>query len=379
MKIAIVVERPTQFDAPLFRHAAGDQRNRLRVLYTDPSAAAPAFDPEVGREVAWGTDLLAGYDAAVAPAAGRNAWVARELASRHDLVVVNGYTRRPYLVAARAARRAGSPTALRLDSVLFDEGSGARRLVKRLIFRGVVRRLFDVFLGVGTLTLDYLRSLGVPASRTGLYPYPVDLEWLRREAAQARNDSPRARTDLGLPAAGSIVLAVSKLHPRETPWDLLRAWDAAADHGRWLIIAGAGPDRPAVENFIRDQALAQVRLLGYVPYPALPALYAVSDLFVHAPREERWGVSVAEALACGVPVVASSRVGAAHDLLRSGANGFLYPAGDYAALASRIDEALRLPRETVARTSEGVLRGWGTAAAWQGLLEAAERAQELRA
>src|SRR6185295_16395131 len=104
-----------------------------------------------------------------------------------------------------------------------------------------------------------------------------------------------------------------------------------------------------------------------VPYPDLPALYGAADLFVHPAREERWGVSVAEALACGLPVVASSRVGAAYDLVRPGENGFTYEAGDGDGLAQRIEAALRLDPAAVAATSAEILARWDYAATWRSI------------
>ncbi len=103
-----------------------------------------------------------------------------------------------------------------------------------------------------------------------------------------------------------------------------------------------------------------------------------ADLFVHPVREERWGVSVAEALACGLPVVASDRVGAAHDLVVPGENGVLYSAGG-AALSSAIEVALGLDRDRVAAASGPRLEEFGLEATWRGLLEVAEAVQRERA
>ena len=142
----------------------------------------------------------------------------------------------------------------------------------------------------------------------------------------------------------------------------------------WLVLAGDGPERADLEETAQANGQDRVRYPGYVPYPELPALYAASDLFVHPAREERWGVSVQEALACGLPVVASSRVGAGVDLIEPGRNGFLYEAGWEGELARRVEDALALPPDEVRSASEAVLSRWNYAAAWRNLLEAASRA-----
>ncbi len=380
MNLAFVVERPTQFEVPLYRHAAADPSHRLRVIYTAPDPAAAPFDPELGRPVDWGFDLLGGYDHAVLPAAGRAQWLAAEMRrGRYDLVIVNGYTRADYLRAARAARRAGSATALRLDSALFD-ARPSHPLARRLLFLLGLGPLFDLFFGAGTLSLDYLRSVGVPERRTALFPYPIDAASFRRRASLSSVERAAARRRMGIPPEARVVLSVAKLHPREAPWDLLHAFAEAEDQvgESWLVIAGDGPQRASCERFVHERGLERVVFLGYVPYLELPALYGVADLFVHPAREERWGVSVGEALACGLPVVASSRVGAARDLVSEGVNGFTYPAGSAVALADRIARAAALDRTAVAAHNERVLAGWDQAATWRGLIAAAEPLVERR-
>jgi glycosyltransferase involved in cell wall biosynthesis len=371
LRLAFVVERPTQFEVPFYRFAAADPVNRLRVIYTDPRCGDEVLDPELGRTVSWGFPLLGGYEHAVCPAVGRNAWLERELRREDpDLVIINGYTQPAYRDAARAARRAGIPTGLRLDSVLWGH-SLARRLAKRLLFAVSLRRTYELFFGVGTLTREYLRFFGVPAQRTALFPYAVDVEAFARASALSAAERGAVRERLGVPRDARVLLAVTKLSDREAPWDLVRACGRSSDAERWLVIAGDGPARPALEALAREAGLARVRFLGYVPYPELPALYAAADLFLHPVQEERWGVSVAEAMACGLPVITSSRVGAARDLIAAGRNGFTYPVGDDGALAQRIDEALRLDPAAVREENRAILSRWDYAATWQGLLAAA--------
>jgi glycosyltransferase involved in cell wall biosynthesis len=370
VRIAFLVDRPTQFEAPFYRFAARDSEHELRVLFSGgPGVADPVFDPELGASVSWGIDLLGGYPWELCPRQGAKHWLAERLRpERCDLLIANGYTQPVYRLGARLARRAGIATALRLDSVRFA-GSVARDLVKRLLFTLYLKRSFDLFFGVGSLTLDYLRFFHVPEERTGLFPYTVDVEDFARRSLLPAQERAALRSRLGVPAGARVILSLAKLSPREAPWDLLRAFASLAGDAEdlWLVLAGDGPDRAALER----EAGSRTVFPGYVPYPELPALYAAADLFVHPAREERWGVSVQEALACGLPVVTSSQVGASRDLIASGRNGFTYRAGDAAELAQRIHQALLLPAEEVRGFNQSLLIHWDYAASWRGIIRRA--------
>jgi glycosyltransferase involved in cell wall biosynthesis len=367
LNITFLVERPTQFEAPFFRFAARDPEHELRALFTCADAAEPVFDPELGKPVSWGIDLLGGYPYEVC----RSGKELAELLRRHrcDLLIANGYTQRLYREGVRLARRAGTATALRLDSVPWDD-SRARHLAKRLLFATYMQRMYDLFLGVGSLTLEYLRAFGVPAERTGLFPYAVDVETFRSRSVLSAAERRALRDRLGVPAPARVVLALAKFNHREAPWDLLHAFARLDREDVWLVLAGDGAERCVLES----QAGPRVRFPGYIHYPELPALYAAADVFVHPAREERWGVSVQEALACGLPVIASSRVGSGYDLIDGGGNGFVYSAGNEEELALRIGEALALPRERVRERSREILARWDYAASWRSLLSAASRA-----
>src|SRR6185295_16628976 len=186
-----------------------------------------------------------------------------------------------------------------------------------------------------------------------------------------------ARARLGAPPEAKIVLSLAKFGPREAPWDLLRAFPvvAAAETATWLVLAGDGPERGALEAEARSLGLGgRVVFPGYIPYPELPALYATADLFVHPATEERWGVSVQEALACGLPVIASERVGAGRDLIEPGRNGFRYAGGNVETLGLKLVAALALPRAEVEAASREILARWDYAATWRHLLAAASAA-----
>jgi glycosyltransferase involved in cell wall biosynthesis len=100
--------------------------------------------------------------------------------------------------------------------------------------------------------------------------------------------------------------------------------------GTRLVIAGAGPREAA----LRAAAPPGVVFLGYLDRGTeLPALYASADAFVFASLTETLGLVVLEAMASGLPVIATPAGGVA-DHLRDGENGLAYPAGDAQAMAN---------------------------------------------
>jgi glycosyltransferase involved in cell wall biosynthesis len=141
-------------------------------------------------------------------------------------------------------------------------------------------------------------------------------------------------TDPAPPAVGtdgaSRLLCVASLTPRKGHDVLVRALASVADLP-WTC-AFVGPERWPVRDLVDRHGLgSRIELLGPLSGPALDHAYATADLFVLASLAETYGMVVTEALARGVPVVAS----AVPDALGDG--GVLLPAGDVTAFA----EALR--------------------------------------
>jgi glycosyltransferase involved in cell wall biosynthesis len=128
---------------------------------------------------------------------------------------------------------------------------------------------------------------------------------------------------------------------------LLRALKKVSNRGvaGWeLNILGNGSLREELEKLNTKLELEnQVHFLGHVPNP-YPYM-ARSDLFVHASRWEGFGMVIVEALALGVPVIATSCPGGPKEILDSGGYGRLVPPENLDALAEAIEELIINPEE----------------------------------
>jgi glycosyltransferase involved in cell wall biosynthesis len=374
MRIGILLSHPTQFEGPFFRFAASTGEAQLKVLYLSTDDKGQVFDTELGQKISWGIDLMSGYNYKSVPYRGWGRWLWRELTrENYDCLVINGYSRMQYLVAAVFARIRSVKPVLRIDSVLFNDTVPARRLAKTIVYP-LLFRLYDHFFATGTLTREYLKYYGVKPKDVSLFPYAIDVDHFRRRDHAARSIRDELRKRYDIPLDARVILSVTKFNERECPWDLVEAFTRLSDPTLCIVLVGDGRLRPPVEAFFMEKKCQRAVFLGYVPYLLLADIYAMADVFVHAVQHESWGVSVAEAMASGLPIITSSRVGSGYDLIRQGCNGYCYEVGNVEELMDAILRSLsELDSEVVRETNERVLSRWDYATTWKSVLKGCER------
>jgi glycosyltransferase involved in cell wall biosynthesis len=140
--------------------------------------------------------------------------------------------------------------------------------------------------------------------------------------------------------SGPVALCVARLSPEKDVGGFLEA--AALVAGRLATarfwIAGDGPLLPTLRHQVRQLGLeGRADLLGR--RDDIPALLAAADLLCLPSREEGLGLAALEAMAAGLPVVAT-RVGGLAEVVEDGKTGLLVPPGDRAALANALRELL---------------------------------------
>jgi glycosyltransferase involved in cell wall biosynthesis len=125
----------------------------------------------------------------------------------------------------------------------------------------------------------------------------------------------------------------------------------------------------------------RLRYVGHVDRPALQQLYSESDVLVLPSRYEVWGLVINEALAHGLPVIATQAVGAVDDLLVDDMNGYVTPTGDAAELRdamARIADWDDARWRTAASTSLEIGQRWSIDAAAEAFVDACHASLERR-
>ena len=178
------------------------------------------------------------------------------------------------------------------------------------------------------------------------------------------------RRDLGLASDGPVVLFVGRIEPLKGIDVLLRAAAQLEARFRLLVVGGDAKDTQRKGELM---ALAselgissKVTFLDAVPHDELPLYYNAADICVVPSYYESFGLVAVEAMACGVPVVAS-RVGGLKDTVQDGQTGYLVPWRCPEPFAERLElllsnEPLRRSLGREARTAAERFR-WSEVAA----------------
>lgn len=358
----------------------------LTVLYCSLHGARRSEDPGFSVSFAWDIPLLEGYNYKVL----RNLWpgrmegffsclnpgVIRELRpGAYDAVIVFGWGVLTAWLTFLAAQLSRIPWMLYGDSVsLYEsENSWLRTWVKRLVL-GPLFRKTAVFLVMGTFNRMFYESYGVPRDKCFRMPYPVDNDFFARATDQARQRREEVRARHGIPPNVVLLLFVGKLIPRKRPQDVLAVVKQLQGSIPYLGAAfvGDGELRPSLEAEIAKQGLQNAFVLGFKNQTELPELYAMSDIFVLPSIREPWGLVTNEAMACGLPVLVSDRTGVSGDNVKHGENGFVYPAGDLAALKKIVRRLALNPelRNQMGKRSLEIIQTYGYEQCVEGILNA---------
>jgi len=209
---------------------------------------------------------------------------------------------------------------------------------------GVGRRADAVIATCSDEAAELVRA-GVDAARITVIPCGVDIGHF----------TPRADDAAGDDHAPMRVMVVGRLVPRKGVDLAITALGILADRGHrdveLVIVGGSGDAASATEDAearrLMDAARAagvadRVRLHGRVSQADMPAVMRTADVVVCAPWYEPFGIVPLEAMASGVPVVASA-VGGLTDSVVDGVTGILVPPRDPAAIADALGELLADP------------------------------------
>jgi glycosyltransferase involved in cell wall biosynthesis len=261
-----------------------------------------------------------------------------------QMIVLLGYNDLTRLMLIRWGRRLGIPVILAADSNIFGDARTPwfLRLIKRPFVRWVLRRLAGL-MPMGTCGRAYFRHYLDHNLPEFLFPYEPDYKSLRNIDPQ---DVTAFREKYNLAPDRKRLLYCGRLVAAKRVDVLLDAFSRLAlARPEWdAVIVGDGPLREQLEKSLSDDFRSRVKWLGFLQFDETVLAYHACDVLVHPSDFEPWALVINEAVACDLPVVATSVVGAAVELVRHRENGLIVAPRSVQAMADALWEITQLDR-----------------------------------
>jgi glycosyltransferase involved in cell wall biosynthesis len=309
----------------LFNALAADPQIDLTVVYlarSDPSRRWMTYEAEMRyrREVLRGWAQIARGEGYAHVTSGLVSALRR---ARPQVLVVGGWDQLAYQEARLLRGWLGTRLIWWVESTTRDrrhESSATRWLKRRLLDSS------DGCVVPGSASTAYVLGLGASPSHVWVAPNAVDNSIYRSD------ESGRSA-----PAEAVRFLYVGRLESSKGLAVLLDAW-ARMPTGVRLTLVGSGSLRGPLEDRSRLADMQPVEVVGHLERNELAGVYSDTDVFVFPSVSDPWGLVVNEAMASGLPVIATHAPGAVDDLVVDGQNGRLVPPLDPAALTAAMAE-----------------------------------------
>jgi glycosyltransferase involved in cell wall biosynthesis len=206
-----------------------------------------------------------------------------------------------------------------------------RNRVYRFFTKQALKRA-DRVICVSPALRDEMTALRVSPSKIVVIPIGVDTG---KFTPRSRNEAP---PDAFRPGEAPVVISTRSLKPVYDVETLIRAIPLilAEIPEAKFVIAGAGEQESQLKELARDLGVSNgTRFVGWVPRAKLPGYLSAADIYVSTSLSDGTSVSLLEAMACELSPIVTD-IPANRPWIDDGENGFLFPAGDYKTLASKI-------------------------------------------
>lgn len=329
-KLAIVSSHPIQYNAPLFKQLSLNKEFTIKVFYTwEQSKLGNIKDPDfnIYRDIDF--DLLKGYDFCFVQNTAKNPGSHHYFGINNptlninitsfqpDAILIFGWSFKSHLALMKYFK-GKIPIIFRGDSTLLDNTrefiSILKNSMRRLFLRWVYKHI-DFAIFVGKSNYDYYISMGLQKKQLFYAPHAIDNNRFNTINEQQQKELSIFKKKIGIQEHDFVFLFVGKFEEKKNPLLLINVFKKLQYSNIKLLLIGDGILFKSIK--IEIQTDSRIISLGFQNQSIMPIVYRMGSVLVLPSKgpNETWGLAMNEAMACGLPIIASDKCGGAIDLI----------------------------------------------------------------
>lgn len=370
-ELLVFVGNPTQYHSPIFRRLSQILDGRMEVVYGDDIGAQPFYNPELDAVIEWDVPVLGGFPYRIfdnlASSDRKGFWsrnnpgmIWHVMRSPAKYVLLHGYDTLSSWYVFLAAVASGKKIIWRGETVARPGGEVRRterikRWVLPLYFRRCYRVLFSCL-----NNRDYLATfMRGQEHKLVSFPCAVDNDFFQANALCGFEEWLALRQRYGIQEDHMVIASCSRLTKRKRTYLILDAMAQMNSRKVTLLIIGDGPERAALQAQAAKLGVSLV-IAGFVGQIEVARLLSIADVFALLSLYDASPKALNEAMNFPIPIIASTGVGTACDLVRPGQNGYLFETGQESLLPQWLNEWAENPhkRESMGKKNAEILENY---------------------
>ena len=344
-KLAIITTHPIQYQIPLFKILKKFGIEAYVFFASRHGMSLKNKDPEFLKKIKWNNEKysLSGYRSFFSKNQKRNIddfklsfdEIENKLKKeKFEHILILGWNNLHYLKSFYYALKLNIKIILRVETNLKSQVNILKKIIKFIFLRFLFKNI-TYFLSIGKLNRQFYLSHNIHQKKIFPAPYFVDNKFFSLKITKNNIKKKFKLEDK------KIILFVGKLIDRKNPIEFLKLAKQYQTKAKYhFIIIGDGYLKKDCKNFIKKNRLKNVSLKGFVNQRELRKYYKMSDLMIVTSLYETWGLVINEAFCFHVPVICTSKCGAAKDLIINGKTGYTYKSGNLNQLKNRLKSIL---------------------------------------
>ncbi|QCR22162.1 glycosyltransferase family 4 protein [Pontibacter sp. SGAir0037] len=342
-RIAIISSHPIQYNAPLFKLLAANPYLKVKVFYSLGESYLRVKDKGFAKKIKWDIPLLEDYEykfltnSSGNPSTSSfngivNPTIIDDITEfKPDIILVYGWSFDSHLKVLRHFK-GKVKIYFRGDSTLLNEKPGVKRFIRKLFLTWVYSHI-DKALYVGTNNRQYYLKYGLKEKNLVFAPHAIDNARFGNDILY-NQEAFQLRESLKISKSATVFAFIGKFEEVKNPLLLLAAFKKIKLNNIALLMVGDG----VLESALKQEAkeVANVHFLPFQNQSIIPSIYRMANVFVLPSVSETWGLAVNEAMACGLPVITSSKLGCAVDLVKEGRNGYIFESENLESLSEKL-------------------------------------------
>ena len=263
----------------------------------------------------------------------------------YDLIIMNGYSQFSEMKAINYLIKKNIPYCLYINGgIIKTKENRIRRHLKRKYISHA-----HFYFSPDERSDEYLVYYGANKSNIYSYPYSTIYENEIVKNLLTQDEILKQKKELNI-SSKYIYISCGQLIKRKNYLNLIRNWPS--DENKLLLIAGIGKEEKKIKRYLRQNAIKNVKLLGFLSREKLFKYYNISDAFIFPSAEDIYGHVINEAMSQGLNVISLPNVNAARKLIKNNVNGFIIDSLEKDVFSKALDDVLKLDKNEAIKTAK---------------------------